>query len=58
LTPENETLSQKLFQEVQRIREERELRLFFMSLDELMEGDANQQKKAFELLKKRQESVR
>jgi len=44
--------------EVERIREERELRQFFATLDELMEGNASQQKKAFDMLKRREHNVR
>lgn len=47
----------ELCQEVQRIREARELSQFFQTLDELMEGDAELQNKAFQMLKRREESL-
>lgn len=46
------------YKDIQRIREQRELNQYFATLDELMEGDASQQKKALEMLKRREELVR
>ncbi len=47
----------ELVAEVQRLREERDLRQFFNTLDQLMEGNASQQKKAFDMLKRREHTV-
>jgi hypothetical protein len=51
------TRTAELCAEVERLREERELRLFFATIDDLMEGNAAQQKKAFDLLKHREHTV-
>ena len=48
----------ELCAELERIREERELRQFFATIDELMESNADQQRRAFDLLKRREHNVR